>query len=90
MYVRVAVGKEGERLLIRQKIRDMFIAEWHCTRNEVHIHRTHLRKGDSNTVKRSDIPALSDGFRDLLKSLQKDSIYRVSRGECARFRENVP
>jgi hypothetical protein len=84
------LGEEWDRLLIRQKIRELFVEGWHCTRNEVHIHKTHLRKSGANTVNRSDIPVLSDGFRDFLKSLQKDSIHRMSRGECARIRENVP
>jgi hypothetical protein len=70
MYVRVAAGKEGARLLIRPKFRELFMAEWHCTRNEVHMHKTRFGKRSSNTVKESDIPILSDGFRDFLKSIQ--------------------
>ena len=76
MYVRVVARKGGGgRLLIRPKFRELFIAGWHCTRNEVHMHKTHFGKSSSNKVKGSDIPALSHGFRDFLQSLQRESIY---------------
>lgn len=69
--VRVAEGKEAERPLICPKFRELFTAGWHCTRSEVHMHKSHLRKRSSNTDKGQDIQR--GGFRDFFPSKQKST-----------------
>ena len=76
MYVRVAAGREGRGATIdTSEVSGLFIAGWHCTRNEGRMHKAHFGKRISNTVKGSDKPVLSDGFRDFLQSVQIFSIY---------------